>query len=86
MPAVAFLGVMAASRSEHARHMDVVDPEGRRQGFAVEQGARLDLFDRTSNRTGYGVRRPDGSWDIRNPNSAVRPQSTCPPLRSACPR
>ena len=71
MSVVAFLAVMAAGEAEHARHMEIVDPEGLRQGFAVEQGARLDLFDRENNRTGYGIRRPDGSWDLFNKDGSL---------------
>jgi hypothetical protein len=65
---IAFSLVTAADR------LDVLDQEGDRAGHAtIDQGAgRLDLFDRDSRRTGYGIQRPDGpglspsngSWDL----------------------
>jgi len=31
---------------------------------------RLNLFDRNSRRTGYGIQRADGSWDLFQPEGS----------------
>jgi hypothetical protein len=63
---------IALSLASAADRLDVFDSEGRHAGRAtVDQGAGLlDLFDRDSRRTGYGIQRPDGSWDLFRPDGS----------------
>lgn len=52
--------------------IELLDESGKRQGYIRESEGRLDIYDAKSRRTGYGVERPDGSWDIYNRDGTRR--------------
>lgn len=71
---VAMMMLLAAVTAAHAQRSDdakatAIAPDG---GRVVQQGDRLDIFDATGARVGYGQQRSDGSVDVFNVDGSRR--------------
>ena len=72
--AILLFFLLVAAQALAGTELLIQDRDGRRAGdLRLDQDrGTADIFDAKSNRSGWGTRRPDGSWDLYNKDGSRR--------------
>jgi len=69
LPAAAIIAAFLLAGAALAADVQILDEQGRDQATIRETSrGQVDIFRADGKREGYGIQRPDGSWDLYNYN------------------